>query len=59
MTAKSWLCTGWQTYRKNWWVLSLGWLLWFAWDLTFVILSCFQGEIIDPVESGDAGNFCW
>ncbi len=36
MTAKSWLCTGWQTYRKNWWVLSLGGLLWFAWDLTFV-----------------------
>jgi len=36
MGAKSWLCTGWQTYWKNRWVLALGGLLWFAWDLTLV-----------------------
>ena len=36
MTAKSWLCTGWQTYKKNWCALALGGLLWFIWDLTLV-----------------------
>ncbi len=39
MTAKSWLCTGWQTYRKNKWVLFLGGLLWFAWDYVCLYLT--------------------
>ena len=41
MTAKSWLCTGWQTYWKNKWALALGGLLWFAWDYVLCFYSPF------------------
>jgi uncharacterized membrane protein len=43
MTAKSWLCTGWQTYWKNKKVLALGGLLWFAWDYVL----CFYSPVVN------------
>ena len=50
MTAKSWLSTGWQTYRKNAAALVLGGLLWFAWDYVCLYLAFISGTRIPMVD---------